>query len=173
MNNFVQKSKDDFILSQVLMMTHAATLQRNKVYLDSATEIEKKKLRENLSALLLNLLADYKKDVCEDRHVKNIELIADSLTKQHKDILNNSRFKIGSAQKALNIFLKYMWCLNKTSEPPHCPIDMIILKKVPKFSNTSWTKLDSIQKYVDIIDAIRAMTNNESISQWELRVYAT
>ena len=61
MNNFVQKSKDDFILSQVLMMTHAATLQRNKVYLDSATEIEKKKFRENLSALLLNLLADYKK----------------------------------------------------------------------------------------------------------------
>lgn len=40
-------------------------------------------------------------------------------------------FRIGSAQKALNLYRKYLWCLGYIPFPPHCPFDATIIDQLP------------------------------------------
>ena len=54
------------------------------------------------------------------------------------------RFRIGVAQKALNLYLKHLWCLDWIYEPPHCPFDNGIIRLLrPTPRETLWTQMDS------------------------------
>ena len=81
--------------------------------------------------------------------------------------------KFGHAQKALNLYLKYRWCLDQAQEPPHFPIDSIILKKVPGFERFRWTRMESEEEYKEIISAARkqAQKSGLSLARWELKEY--
>jgi hypothetical protein len=46
--------------------------------------------------------------VTKEDHIKNICMLANILTEKHYNILLNRRFRIGSAQKGLNLYLKYL-----------------------------------------------------------------
>lgn len=60
---------------------------------------------------------------------------AASLSSEYVSVLADGRMKIGHAQKALNLYLKYMWCAGWVREPPHCPFDRIVLQFVPECKN--------------------------------------
>jgi hypothetical protein len=86
-------------------------------------------------------------------------------------VLENRRFRIGSAQKALNLYLKYLWCLGKICSPPHCPFDRQIIASLPNYTGPSWTKLVREEDYRALVEAAKAKAQDSSLAAWELRIY--
>ena len=88
---------------------------------------------------------------------------------------NNFRFNIGHSQKLINILLKYYWCLGwLKNEPPHCPLDRIVLSKAQiktEGKTPSWTKMDSIEDYKKYIKEIKKIADPKSIAIWELEIF--
>lgn len=103
----------------------------------------------------------------EDRHIDNIQKLKDYVEKNFSDLLQNCSFTFGTAQKLLNLFCKYLWCMFEIKKPPHCPIDQKVLQAC-KIKNVSWTKIDSKEKYCEIIHCIRESIGSRSIAIWEL-----
>lgn len=81
-------------------------------------------------------------------------------------VLVGERFRIGIAQKALNLYLKYPWCLGIISRPPHCPFDGNILAEVGVFDN--WTQMDDPMRYREWVSAAERKAG-EALAEWELK----
>jgi hypothetical protein len=159
----------DFILWQVFSMTLAATTQRAKMYADDVQA--RGSFQKGLRAVLEELSQCYKFEISDQQHVANIKHIATELSKKHTNLLTNGRFRIGQSQKALNLHLKYLWCLGEIPMPPHCPIDAIVLAHITGFKEERWTQLDSIEHYQRIIEAARREANGIPLAVWELVLY--
>lgn len=107
--------------------------------------------------------------VTEESHIEYIVKVADDLSSTIGKYLHNGRFRVGVAQKLINVHLKYLWAAGLIPEPPHCPIDGII-RNIAKISY-DWIISDSILEYQEAIKGIRKKTGNTSISNWELAVF--
>jgi hypothetical protein len=107
--------------------------------------------------------------VSEQTHCNFIEEVSHSVSSTATAFLYNRRFRIGIAQKLVNLYLKYLWCAGLILEPPHCPIDGIIRERAGLTYN--WVKSDNIEEYKLAISEIRNLSNrdNLSIAEWELR----
>jgi hypothetical protein len=135
---------------------------------------------------------DYRVPVVEEAHLRNIELLADRVSSSCGELLcestmrccsgvasppskGNRRFRIGSAQKALNLFLKYLWCLGEVREPPHCPFDRRIIERLPKGVQCNWTQCNDIEHYNRWVAAAQEEAKKDSLSlaQWELCTFNT
>ena len=99
-----------FLEGQFLVDSISAALQRSGIYAPSATEKQGLSLRNELWNGLLSLAMQYSALVGEDRHVENIGELANRVTESCETFLNGSHLRFGIAQKALNLFLKYLWC---------------------------------------------------------------
>jgi len=172
-------NKWEFIKDQVLANSIHGALQRGKVYADPTayTSQNRKALRTRLAELLCDLAKQYSNTVTGDKHKENIGQIADTLTAafRGKNLLRNDRFRIGIAQKSLNLYLKYLWCLDKIPMPPHCPFDFRIIAKLPltdhQKKDLQWTELDSLDDYQALVDAgLEKIKNTRyaSLAEWEL-----
>ena len=113
----------------------------------------------------------------------NIEALSSGLSERHREILVEGRFRIGAAQKALNLYLKYAWARGIILEPPHCPIDSIVLKKIEKCPksarcqicpNTTWTTIRTTQEYLHFVEKAREAANaqGKSLARWGVRCLA-
>lgn len=164
--------KLEFLYSEFFTLTLMGTVQRNKIYKDGVAERERKAFQIALKQNLLEISKQYKKPVSESDHELNIIQLADQLTASHKAILFNDRFRIGTAQKALNLFLKYLWCAGEIAEPPHCPFDFIIIQKLPnELHSNKWTKVDDIKIYRKLVAAAKACAAPISLAEWELSAW--
>lgn len=155
------------------------------VFKEAATEQEREEFREALKSELRNLAKCYYSDVDEDAHIKNINGLADRLSQGYANLLepstalpNKGRFVFGRAQKALNIYLKYLWCADPSVRPPHCPFDNDVIsalkKSLPKGCEYRWTHADKEDTYRDWVSAAKvAKTEGQSLAEWELKVWAT
>ncbi len=84
---------------------------------------------------------------------------------------------------SLNLYLKYCWARGIIKEPPHCPIDSIVIeqikcpsdKKCKICKNTSWTKIDDKEEYQHFIDNARTKANvqGQTLACWELKIWQT
>ena len=174
-----------FLERETLMLTVNGALGHNSTYRDGVVEDRRKKFRESLKSHLKARLEEYRAGpVNDDRHVANIKALSSGLSECHQKILIDGRFRIGAAQKALNLYLKYGWAREIIPEPPHCPIDAIVLKKIkrcPKSTrcqiclNTTWTKIDTTQEYRHFIDKakVAAHRQGQSLAKWELGIWET
>ena len=117
------------------------------------------------------LAATYEAHNADDGHENNIVAFAASLSASHGETLLDGRFRIGSAQKALNLFLKYLWCVGDIPEPPHCPFDFQIIQKLPAAVRCNWTSLDSVEVYRALVAAAKAAAVSRSLAEWELTEY--
>jgi hypothetical protein len=160
-----------FILREIFAATLGATVQRSKTYADNASEANRGTFQKSLQKNLERLSETYKSQVSEAQHLANIEALADGLSAEHATVLYKSRFRIGSAQKALNLYLKYRWCLGLIECPPHCPIDAKVLSKLPGCASITWTTLDSMSEYQKIISEARLVAGNDSLPVWELKLW--
>lgn len=97
---------------------------------------------------------------------------ADDLSSDFAPLFRAGRFRIGLAQKALNLYLKYLWCAGFAARPPHCPVDAIILEAAGIRDATPWTRLDSIEEYVRLIHRLRDGTKGQPIAEWELAAWS-
>jgi len=144
-----------FLHNELFSMTLMATVQRGRVYRRGATQAEKASFQMELRRQLEAAATNYKVEKTDAAHEDNILALSTSLSTSHRSTLLDGRFRIGSAQKALNLFLKYLWCIGEVSMPPHCPFDFQIIKRLPRAARCNWTALDSIEQYRGLVAAAR------------------
>ena len=94
-------------------------------------------------------------------------------TREHSQILQGKKMRIGNAQKFLNLYWKVCWLLKKgTPKPIHCPFDSIIMKNLPRKVRVQWTQFDTIEEYKMLVKAVQLKkARNKSIAEWELEIY--
>ena len=168
--------KKRFLREIALSNTHSSGFQHACVYTKNAAESDKKDkeaFQECFREKLVELEQAYKNRVSEDEHIQNIQAFADQLSREFPQVLANGKMRTGVAQKAVNVHLKFLWCLEWIPEPPHCPVDKVVLGAIG--NTTRWTKMDGIDPYKDIIAQIREHIQNsgtgKSLAQWELELW--
>lgn len=166
----MEEHQKQFLKDEFFNCTIRGAFQRGDVYNDTAGDTEKENLREALRSSLERLIPRYCAGVCEGDHIQNIVDLSNELSKRHAGLLNNKRFRIGTAQKALNLYLKYLWCAGIVPEPPNCPFDANIIGKLnlPSDSCRNWTQLDTIDDYKNLLTAAKAKAGSTSLAVWEL-----
>ena len=120
-----------------------------------------------------HIIPQYREKVEELRHCENIRELIDYAKEVDTGVLGKDGYKYGVAQKLLNLALKYYWCLGLIKEPPHCPVDKIVIDMTVFRGKVNWTQILTEREYRDIISAITALAEKEncSIAQWELNNY--
>ncbi len=160
-----------FLRDQFHGMVLQATVQRAHIYATPSTEEQREGFRVALRQQLDALVEVYRMPVDDTVHVRNIAALADHMSRQHGGALRDARFRIGPSQKALNLLLKYHWCVGWIPEPPHCPLDAIVIGLLPSQVRCKWTDLDSIDAYRKLVSAAREVAGKTSLAQWELAAY--
>ena len=178
-----QDHLDAFLESETFALTVNGAIGRNRTYRDNVGSNRREEFREALRTCLNSQLDEYRSGrVGEDRHVANIEALSLRLSEHHQEILVDGRFRIGAAQKALNLYLKYAWARRVIPEPPHCPIDSVVLKEIQKnprsarcqiCQNVTWTKICTTQEYLHFVHKAKntAHALGQSLACWELEVW--
>ena len=163
--------QEQFLRDEFFSLTLMATVQRAHVYVPNADAKAKSNFQKALRSSLERLGATYSGVVSEEDHIRNIAALAEGLSRDHADVLAGRRFRIGTAQKALNLHLKYLWCVGKVPVPPHCPFDFRVIAKLPECRGMSWTALDDPAQYRALVTAAKAKAGSLSLAVWELRTY--
>lgn len=162
---------DKFLRGEFLTMSVLGALGRSNTYSESASESDKENLRNSLRNKLDELAADYASVVTEKDHISNIKELADDLSSKFSSCLKNGRFRIGIAQKALNLYLKYLWCAKYIPLPPHCPFDANVIRNLPGCTNVKWTLIDTIDEYTKLVGDAKNIAESKSLSEWELEIW--
>jgi len=164
----MMKEKRRFLIDQAVATSIMAAFQHAGVYglRLKDNNPRKKNLRKDLAGRLRSLGEKYH------------ESVTDELTDNYKQILRRKRFRIGIAQKAVNVYLKNLWCLSEITTPPHCPLDRQIIDKLgltaSERSKYDWTKLDDIDRYKELIQRCHVVAREaeyQNIAEWELDVH--
>jgi len=163
--------QEHFLKDELFSLTLMATVQRSGVYRPGISERERKAFQSALRTRLEQVAQGYASKVSDETHIKNILELSAQLSAAHAGLLQGNRFRIGAAQKALNLYLKYLWCIGKIPEPPHCPFDFQIIAKLPGYKGPSWTVLDSEDDYRDLVKAAKLKAQGSSLAAWELETY--
>jgi len=155
----------EFLIITFLSNSQSASLQRGNVYAKNATYEQKRAFQKDFRMRLRVLESCYMQSVSDEDHFRTIEGFANQLSQAHSTALANGRLRIGTAQKAVNLFLKFLWSIGVVPEPPHCPIDRNVLTKIGISKN--WTELDNIEEYKSIIGTIRQKAGQQTPARWE------
>jgi len=105
-------------------------------------------------------------------HCEAIRRISENFSTRFGEILKDKRFRYGTAQKALNLYLKFLWRLGLLGDgkPPHCPADGTILEAAG-LRGKSWTWLDDEKEYVRWIEAMRKVASPLDLADWEYQTW--
>jgi len=145
------------------------------VYRKEIAEVERGNFTEFLKEELRRLSRYYVISVDDEAHLQNIRELRHA-TKQFEHVLFQGELVFGRAQKALNVYLKYLWCDGQIPIPPHCPFDNEILTKLsselPRNCERRWTYGDEYA-YREWVAAARtaALRAGQSLAEWELEAY--
>jgi hypothetical protein len=166
----------EFIVDELWTMAWAASVQHAKVY-EPGIKRDSKPVRDFrrdvATYVATELLPTYKSPCDEAQHYANIDALIAHASKVGASVLPTHAYKFGVAQKLLNLCLKYHWCLGRIEEPPHCPVDRIVIDKTSFRGKLNWTDIRSREKYAAVIADIAQLATAEglSIAEWELRNY--
>ena len=169
--------KQKFIFREISILAWAASVQRAKLYNKDMSQKDRKSAQfqaEVLRFIESKILPRYTSECNESQHVNNIQELVDFGTNIGQDRLCADGYKFGVAQKLLNLLLKYLWCLGHIPEPPHCPVDRLILDKTNLRGNINWTSITKACEYQRAICAIKSVAEKSdlSIAEWECKFYA-
>jgi len=141
-----------------------AAVQRNRVY---CRESGREAFREAWKEELCKQTQRYAQGTAlsDSEHCKIIAGIADRLSLRFPEVLSRGRLRFGTSQKALNLWLKYLWHFEKISEPPHCPFDGKILKALKVYD--AWTRCNDQGQYMSWVSSARKRADGLSLSKWE------
>lgn len=160
-----------FLLSQFHGMVLQATVQRAAIYRSDASDRERARFHIGLRKKLDRMARHYERSVSERDHYRRIAALSDTLSRDHAVALRGGRFRIGPAQKALNLFLKYLWCSGWIAAPPHCPFDARIIDLLPYGDRVRWTRLDRLESYKQLVASAKLVAGPSSLAEWELIAY--
>jgi hypothetical protein len=142
------------------------------VYARAATRVQRAEAQDAIREVLPIVEERYSEAAglqSDNLHVEFIQETADRLSGDHSDALHNGRFRIGIAQKLINLHLKYLWAAALVPEPPHCPLDGIV-RDIANLEY-DWTSNDSIDDYKRAIDALKSLAKPRTLSVWELEEF--
>jgi hypothetical protein len=165
------QNQRQFLKDECFSLTLMAVVQRGRLYRKGSTARSRKEFHRELRRELDRLVPQYRPAVTEDDHLRNIVRLADSLSQSQEKALAGGRFRIGSAQKALNLYLKYLWCLGDIPTPLHCPFDYQVISRLPGCGHHKWTRIDSVDEYRVLVEAARRNASGRSLAEWELELY--
>lgn len=156
------KMKNRFINSEIWSLTIGGAFQRANVYKPDALEKDKRGFKFMLKGYIDNTIVDsYKKgNVSDEVHIENIEQLQ-KYTANFDKLLTNGQFNFGVSQKLINLYLKYLWCLDIIPEPPHFPVDRIIQQKLEYKPIKAWTKIEKAEDYMAIVNFARTKINTK------------
>ena len=110
-------------------------------------------------------------EVQEQRHYEHIGELIEYANSVGTSVLGSRGYKYGVAQKLLNLALKYYWCLGEIAEPPHCPVDRVVIDETRYKGKINWTEIEQKSEYQMIIEEIKRQAGTQSVAMWELCVY--
>ncbi len=177
MNKQNAKLKESFLKQEIMLLAIQASFQRANIYIkEKINDRDKMLLKESIKEKLEKYNQIYKHGKISDNgHIKNIDNFSKEISEKHERILYKKRFRIGIAQKTINIYLKYLWVLNIIKEPPHCPFDFRIISRLKNIPNKckNWTKIDNIECYKKLVNSAKEESSKNflSISEWELKIF--
>lgn len=166
-----KENKWIFIKNELFGMSWNASVQHNKVYLENIDTKSKSAFQFFIQKYIENnIISKYENEISENKHITIIKNLIDMIEESYSHILYNGKYKVGTAQKLLNLLLKYYWCIGLIGKPPHCPIDRIILLEVG-IRDINWTEIYSIEEYKNTIRNIKEKIGEKSLSDWELEIW--
>jgi hypothetical protein len=142
-----------------------AALQRNKTYKTGAPSADRLALRQEWARLIKRVAKAYSQPVADRHHCEAIASICQELSAGFGRHLDGGRLRFGTSQKALNLYLKFLWRLGSIPSPPHCPVDRTVLQEVRLPG--SWTTCDSEAEYMTWIEAVRRLAEKRTLADWE------
>lgn len=179
--------KKTFLNNEIWILTFGGAFQRANVYSENYSEKIRIAFRKSLRKKVENLVNEkYKNEISEPEHVKNIKSIV-AFSENLKIQTITIPINFGVAQKMLNLYLKYLWCLGELKyEPSHFPVDRVIqieLNKVARKHKLEtrniepWTRFKDESKYIDVINLAKTIRDNVekykgfSLAQLELSLF--
>lgn len=164
-------AKLEYLVRELWILAWNASVQRADVYgggVKSGSE-EVRPFRENLiSYLCSEVIPKYRDHAVNDlEHYQNLDEFVAYANSVGRQVLGQFGYKYGVAQKLLNLALKYYWCLGLVTEPPHCPVDRIVIDKTT-YRGANWTEIRQRSEYQAIIEDIKRRAVPQSAALWEL-----
>ncbi len=170
----IENSKKRFILYELGLLSLKAALSTRDssapVYAKGLKTHKRKEEKKVFREVLVELEKRYSAGkVTEEDHLAFISKISDEISNKLSSSLYKGRFRIGTAQKLINLHLKYLWAAGFIKEPPHCPIDGIIRDMAGL--EYDWTTSDSIEEYKSAVAELRKFAGDISLAVWELKEF--
>lgn len=172
-----------FVMEQGLISSINAAVRHIGIYRKKKRQEKQKtykhqkdEFRKKFAVALIKAVKKLRKTQDEKRPKEDLADVIESVLKKIKDhkILKKNKLSFGIAQKAVNLFLKYLWCLNISKQlPPHCPIDGQILKEIKWNSRKemgmakNWSDFER-RDYEWAINIIKGEANKIPVTHWEL-----
>ena len=160
-----------------------SSFRRGNVF-QTKDEKVRTEVRQSLTRKVLCIAKDYVEGSVDDEsHVCAIGRLANKMTTEHKSALRGHHFRFGTAQKAMNLYLKHAWLHEWIGTPPHCPFDNVILRPLLReFRRTplccdnghKWTQMDCPRCYRTWVKVAKTRMNEDgycSLAEWELREF--
>lgn len=131
-----------FLDGEFLTLTINGALQRSSTYA-TESDHDRETVRRKLKSNLREIAKSYSAAVGEEQHIRNIQELASRLNRDCARFLNGGCLRFGIAQKALNLYLKYLWCPGRIPLPPHCPFDDRVINGVNGKGKLDLPEMDS------------------------------
>lgn len=157
-------------VEKIYSYSREATVQRGYVYRKDVSEEDKSAFWKEYAKFMDGVISIYSNHTPrEDDHLGVIESFIDLASTQYPHVLTDRVLRFGSAQKLINLTLKFYWATDIIQEPPHVPIDSYIANNVGNY-DYKWTKNESRDDYLKVIERCRCVsrTYGLSLAQWEL-----
>jgi hypothetical protein len=172
----VSRIQKEYVMQQLWNSTVRASLTRaGEIYASHATSRDRQFFRESLYHQVVKLVERYDRDeVDEQLHISLIRNLSHDMSTFCAHILIDRRFSFGHAQKVLNLFLKYHWCVYGSFVPPHFPVDRLIQIELGIKSPFNWTSWVEPTEYLQVIDfakGVARMQGFSSLAELELSLY--
>jgi len=123
----IQDDHVAFLGSELHQLTCRASFEHASIYHSQTTPRDRLELPDSLRENLEKVANQYFDCRSDKDHLKTIGRLAVALSDRHRRVLRGRMFRIGVAQKALNLFLKYCGCAGWIPMPPHCPFDGLVM----------------------------------------------
>ena len=163
--------RNEFLKNEFWLLSWNGASQRANIFPKDLSEKDRKLFRDSVKKSVFKLFDVFRliDNLFESELIDNIS----KLVEKHNT--NKTNFNIGHSQKLINLMLKYYWCAGWLRfEPPHCPVDRIILSKakIKVDSKTpSWTKIDNIYEYENYISILKNVAYPLTLARWELKTF--
>ncbi len=152
----------------------SAALGRSGTYKKDGPKNADVLLGSALRAELRKLAACYSgpegtQPVGPEEHIQKIAALVEAIKTSCAACLEDGSLRFGVAHKALNVYLKFLWCEGRIPMPPHCPFhgEMIAKLKLPTGCERRWTH-GTEKDYRAWITAAEIEAGTEPLARWEL-----